>query len=51
MRYTLLRTCISRDHDSAAPLLFANNVFNANTDPSDFDPMGRYYWSRITVKF
>jgi hypothetical protein len=24
---------------------------NANTDPSDFDLMGRYYWGRVTVKF
>jgi hypothetical protein len=33
------------------PFLYANNVLNANTDPSDFDVIGRYYWGRITVKF
>ena len=33
------------------PFLYANNTLNANTDPSDFDLLGRYYWGRVTVKF
>ena len=33
------------------PFLYANNTLNANTDPSDFDLMGRYFWGRVTVKF
>jgi outer membrane receptor protein involved in Fe transport len=37
--------------DKQPPFLYANNTNNANTDPSDFDLMGRYYWGRITVKF
>jgi len=37
--------------DKQPPFLYANNTLNANTDPSDFDMMGRYYWGRITVKF
>jgi outer membrane receptor protein involved in Fe transport len=37
--------------DKQPPLLFANNTLNANTDPSDFDLMGRYFWARVTVKF
>jgi outer membrane receptor protein involved in Fe transport len=37
--------------DKQPPFLFANNSLNANTDPSDFDLMGRYYWGRVTVKF
>ncbi|MET0232251.1 MAG: TonB-dependent receptor [Rhodanobacteraceae bacterium] len=37
--------------DKQPPLLFANNTLNANTDPSDFDLLGRYYWGRVTVKF
>jgi outer membrane receptor protein involved in Fe transport len=37
--------------DKQPPLLYANNTLNANTDPSDFDLLGRYYWGRITVKF
>jgi outer membrane receptor protein involved in Fe transport len=37
--------------DKQPPLLYANNSQNANTDPGDFDLMGRYYWGRVTVKF
>ena len=37
--------------DKQPPILFANNTLNANTDPSDFDLMGRYFWARVTVKF
>lgn len=33
------------------PFLYANNSINANTDPFDFDMLGRYYWGRVTVKF
>jgi outer membrane receptor protein involved in Fe transport len=33
------------------PLLYANNTLNANSDPSDFDFVGRYYFARMTVKF
>ncbi|MFC5582823.1 TonB-dependent receptor plug domain-containing protein [Rhodanobacter terrae] len=37
--------------DKQPPMLYANNTLNANTDPSDFDLMGRYFWARVTVKF
>ena len=37
--------------DKQPPMLYGNNTLNANTDPSDFDLMGRYYWARVTVKF
>ncbi len=37
--------------DKQPPMLFANNSLNANTDPEDFDVIGRYYWGRVTVKF
>jgi outer membrane receptor protein involved in Fe transport len=33
------------------PFLYANNTLNANTDPSDFDTVGRFYFARVTVKF
>ena len=33
------------------PFLYANNTLNANTDPADFDLIGRYYWGRVTIKF
>ena len=37
--------------DKQPPVVFANNSLNANTDPSSFDLMGRYFWARVTVKF
>ena len=37
--------------DKQPPMLYANNTVNANTDPSDFDLLGRYFWGRVTVKF
>jgi len=37
--------------DKQPPMLYANNTLNANTDPADFDLMGRYWWARVTVKF
>src|SRR5579875_1256904 len=37
--------------DKQPPILYANNSLNANTDPADFDMIGRYYFGRITVSF
>jgi outer membrane receptor protein involved in Fe transport len=37
--------------DKQPPLLYANNTLNANTDPSDFDLIGRFFFGRVTVKF
>jgi outer membrane receptor protein involved in Fe transport len=37
--------------DKQPPILYANNTLNANTDPTDFDLIGRYFWGRVTVKF
>jgi len=37
--------------DRQPPIMYQNNVLNANTDPSNFDTIGRYYWARYTVKF
>ena len=37
--------------DKQPPFMFANNTLNANTDPTDFDLVGRYFWGRITVSF
>ena len=37
--------------DKQPPLLYQNNVLNANTDVNTFDTVGRYYWARYTVKF
>jgi outer membrane receptor protein involved in Fe transport len=37
--------------DKKPPLLYSNNSINANTDPEDFNVIGRFYWGRVTVKF
>ncbi len=37
--------------DKQPPFLYANNSQNANTDPNDFDTLGRYYFARLTVNF
>ena len=37
--------------DKQPPMMFQNNVLNADTDVNTFDTIGRFYWGRITVKF
>jgi outer membrane receptor protein involved in Fe transport len=37
--------------DKQPPMMFQNNVLNANTDVNTFDTIGRYYFARYTVKF
>ncbi|KLD76024.1 TonB-dependent receptor [Xanthomonas hyacinthi] len=33
------------------PVLYQNNVLNANTDVSTYDTVGRYYWMRASYRF
>lgn len=33
------------------PFFGVENGSNANTDPTNFDLIGRYYWARLTVRF
>ena len=37
--------------DKQPPIMYANNTLNADTDPSDFDTIGRFFFGRVTVKF
>ena len=37
--------------DKRPPLLFLNNVANANTDVSTYDTIGRFYHANFTIKF
>lgn len=37
--------------DKLPPVMYQNNVLNANTDVNTYDTIGRYYWGRISVKF
>jgi outer membrane receptor protein involved in Fe transport len=33
------------------PILYQQNVINANTDVNTYDTVGRFFWGKITVKF
>ncbi len=37
--------------DKQPPILFQNNVINANTDVQTYDTVGRFYWGRLTYNF
>jgi outer membrane receptor protein involved in Fe transport len=37
--------------DKQPPMMFNNNVLNANTDVNTFDTIGRYFWARYSIKF
>lgn len=44
---------INNVFDKQPPILFENNIGsgNANTSPNNFDPIGRFYWARLTFDF
>ncbi len=37
--------------DKQPPLFYANTTTNANIDINTYDPVGRFYFGRVTVKF
>ncbi len=37
--------------DKQPPILYQNNVLNANTDVSTYNTVGRFFWGRVSVKF
>lgn len=37
--------------DKQPPIMYQNNVLNANTDVSTYDTVGRFFWGRLTYKF
>jgi len=48
---TLVQVGIDNLTDKQPPIFYQQNVLNANTDVSTYDPIGRFYWGRVTVKF
>lgn len=48
---TTLSVGVRNVFDKQPPMLYADRTTNANTDPADFDVIGRYYWARVTVDF
>ena len=49
--HTRVDVGINNLSDKQPPFLYANNTLNANTDPTDFDLIGRYYYARVTLTF
>jgi Outer membrane cobalamin receptor protein len=37
--------------DKQPPMMYQNNVLNANTDVNSFDTVGRYLWARYSMNF
>jgi hypothetical protein len=48
---TLVQLGVDNLADKQPPIFYMQNVANANTDVSTYDPVGRFYWAKITVKF
>lgn len=48
---TTLIAGVDNVFDKQPPVLYGNNVINANTDPSTYDTIGRFYFVNATVKF
>jgi outer membrane receptor protein involved in Fe transport len=48
---TMIEAGVNNVFDKQPPFLGGGRSLNANTDPADFDTIGRYYFARVTVKF
>jgi outer membrane receptor protein involved in Fe transport len=48
---TTIRVGVDNVNDKGPPILYQNNVTNANTDVVSFDTIGRFYWVRFSVAF
>ncbi|HEY8327033.1 MAG TPA: TonB-dependent receptor [Rhodanobacter sp.] len=48
---TRLDVGVNNLFDKQPPLLYQNNVLNSNTDINTYEPIGRYFWGRVTVTF
>jgi iron complex outermembrane receptor protein len=48
---TFVQVGVDNIFDKQPPLLYLNNVLNANTDVSTYDLAGRFYRASVTVKF
>jgi iron complex outermembrane receptor protein len=48
---TFVQIGVDNIFDKQPPLLYLNNVLNANTDVSTYDLVGRFYRASVTMKF
>ncbi len=49
--HTRLDVGVNNLFDKQPPLMYQNNVLNSNTDINTYEPIGRYFWGRVTVTF
>jgi outer membrane receptor protein involved in Fe transport len=49
--HTRLDVGVNNLFDKTPPLMYQNNVLNSNTDMNTYEPIGRYFWGRVTVTF
>ena len=48
---TMVQVGVDNVGDKKPPIFYQQNVANANTDVNTFDPIGRFYFAKLTVKF
>lgn len=48
---TFVQVGVDNVFDRQPPILYQNNVLNANTDVNTYDTVGRFYRASVTVKF
>jgi len=48
---TMVQVGIDNVGDRTPPILYQQNVANANTDVNTYDTIGRFFWGKVTVKF
>ena len=48
---TMIQVGVDNVSDKQPPILYQQNVINANTDVNTYDTIGRYYFAKVTVKF
>lgn len=48
---TKIQVGIDNLTDKQPPIMYQNNVLNANTDVNTYDTVGRYMWAKIVHKF
>lgn len=51
MKSTKISLGVENVGNELPPIMFQNNVLNANTDVNTYDTMGRFYWGRVSHKF
>ena len=48
---TSIQVGVNNVTDKTPPIFYMQNVANANTDVATYDPIGRFYFAKATIKF